>query len=320
MISQKTQILLLYNYQKTGIQVRCDSIELFLRHIQELLPARAIDPPIESNIELDKRIANLQIAALSHIMMLIEDLGALSYSFLKKNIDFYSYLDGSGDDELGKIIGDFYDSVLKLKNDDILKILGYVNPNQHRFPTTDDKNMVISLINDNIVLTKRVLANAKIFRESHIKIFRRYKHAGYPILLAPGFSKTDEDLKEKYDFISYALTSKSDLDKELAAAPFSAKVIESYRNLLADLSSLLYSITESHIRIKHKKIDGVIPFVSDCFSKRYSSEIQSRLKLLWDDIENNSLIKEDIVDVHLDAEASYGVWNHNIDFYSKKIL
>ena len=72
--------------------------------------------------------------------------------------------------------------------------------------------------------------------------------------------------------------------------------------------------------LEHRKIDGVIPFVSDCFSKKYPLEIKSELQLLWKGIEKNHVIKDDIFEVHLDAQTNYGIWNHNIDFYSKKIL
>jgi len=101
---------------------------------------------------------------------------------------------------LGEVIGKFYNNIDDLEDDEIRNILDYVDPSTLSEITESDKDFLRSIIAKNTDTMKYFLQKVRRFWVSHIGIFRRYKHAGFPISLGQKIPKGDPYFEKKIQF------------------------------------------------------------------------------------------------------------------------
>lgn len=221
---------------------------------------------------------------------------------------------------MGAIIGKFYSNFESLTNDEVRKILSIVHPDEYEFDSDEDKNAMISSLLKNIKLMKYFIGKTSVFYESHIGIFRRFKHAGFPIIFGENIQKEDE-LHTNFEAIAYAFTSRKEIEESLTTLPFSKKAIKSYLTFLADIYFVMFSIINSRLIVLQRKIDGVLPHPDNYFSQVLSKDEIDILKRLDKDFyEKNSV---DIEKFHseLNTLSMTGAWYKYLDsHYSKSVL
>lgn len=311
-------IAVLKTYYDEGSLARISLTKLFIKQILNNLKNNQND---NEKIGLNEKqnLAMLQIGAISHIMMLLEDIALLCSTFQKNELNYYQYLDRKGEEDLGKIVGGFYSECVKFENINTRKILSYINPDEYNFKSSEDKTIITSAMRKNITTMNAFLAKASVFYDNHIKIYRRYKHAGFPIFL--GRKKPEPDTMELggFDFISYGLTSPDDLGKEVLLIPFSKKAILSYSQLLDDIIGAFLPVIRSRLIILQQDIEGVFPFHDDLFSERLNDEEREKLKEFWDNFNQNLSVKG--FSAQITPQAMNGPWYKYLDsHYSKDLL
>jgi len=314
------RIYLLQDYHKRGLAGRLGLIQHFIDAIIKNLEGKIEEIPDERfGLGSDQKNAMLQLGIISHLMMLTEDIAVFCTSFIKNESDYYKYLDKKEDEDLGKIIYDFYDKVDDLTNDKIRKILCYIHPDKYKFENEDQKNVYTSILLKNIKFVRYFLVKTSVFYKSHFKIFRRYKHAGFPVLLASKISKDDELLYGKFDFVSFAFTSKIDVTEEITTLPFSKNAVKSYQNYSFDIYLFLRTIINSRLISIERKIDGIFPYYDDYFSKQLSKDEKEKLEKIWKDFEKKNPISGSLHSL-INPKGEYTAWYVNLDTYVKPTI
>jgi len=172
----------LKQYSRKGIFARSKQIATWTMRARELNNQNIRNTQhMEHDLNYDEKIAVSQLAAVANIMMLIEDLAIIFHSIKNGEIDYYKYLDAKGDDELGSVIGKFFDDMDNLSDQEICKILSFANLDSFEFLDTKEKEILAQIIINIITQIRKFFSKLILFRHNHIKIFRRYKHAGFPI-------------------------------------------------------------------------------------------------------------------------------------------
>ena len=234
------EYVVLQHYFHKGMWARAGLVDLLIKKLRKY-SERENRKIASQQFDLNDSevIAALQIAILSHIMMFIEDLAIICKSISEgETIDYYKYLDKSEQEDLGVIISNFWREINQASDDQLSKILSFAEWDSSEYILEDQKMVVSKIINDMMEKTRAFFTKVTMFRENLIKLFRRCKHAGFPILLAqaiPSGIKT----YSKFEFVSIALTSPEKLGYEVVPIPYSAKTIESYENLKKDIFSFL---------------------------------------------------------------------------------
>ncbi|MHB8546468.1 MAG: hypothetical protein ACYDAJ_06850 [Nitrosotalea sp.] len=307
----------LSQYHRKGLFSRLGLVYLFLDEIKKQSDVKSNNTPQEHRLNHREIIATLQVGAVAHIMMFIEDLAVICKSIQENNIDYYKYLDNSGDDDLGIIIKNFYFEILSASDADIRKILGYVEPDSYSFENEEDEKFVTQIMQINMNYTRRFFEKIYVFRNSHIKIYRRYKHAGFPLLLGIEIPSSDDTLYKKFDFVSVARTSIADPVKEFTTIPFSNQILESYRNIASDIFMFLASIITSKLMSIERKMCGVLPLMDDIFSENYSEDEDKKLQNLWAMFEQKYPMPQESIRHETNPKAEYTPWYLEFEKYSK---
>jgi hypothetical protein len=84
---------------------------------------------------------------------------------------------------------------------------------------------------------KNFLEKVKTFRDTHVEVFRRYKHGGIPIIPGVEVNFTNPDnpyTKSAFDSYTLVLIGKDPL-KDAMLVPYSDKVLEAYPILISSL-------------------------------------------------------------------------------------
>ena len=315
------QIYLLQNYHRKGLAGRLGLTHLLIEQITKIYNEKEQDNT-DKDFGLNKieKLSLLQCAIVGYLMMTVEDIALLCTSFLKNNPEYYQYLDRKGEEDLGNIIGKFYSDFESLTNDDIRKILCIVHPDNYEFNSSKEKDAVISSLLKNIKLMRYFIGKTSVFYESHIGIFRRFKHAGFPILFGQNISEQDE-IHTNFEFIAYAFTSREKIEDKLTALPFSKKAIESYLIFLIDIYMVIYTIINSRLISLERKIPGVLPHPSNYFSQVLSKDEIDVLEQLDKEFNNKFPSPEEKFHSQLDTLSMTGAWYKYIDsHYSKSVL
>lgn len=138
----------------------------------------------------------IQIDLVSKIMMYIEDLIIVLVANLNSDGNYYRLLN-ERDPDVGKRITDFFTKLDEFTLDDFKKMLMY------RLNLHEDEKSVTKIIERNVDAFKKVLDTIRNFRDSHIQIHRRYKHALFPVL--PGHIPLQKYGHSSKRFDSYSL-------------------------------------------------------------------------------------------------------------------
>lgn len=314
------QIILLQNYHKKGLVGRLGLVHLILEQITEIYQSKESgDISKDFGLNRTEKLSLLQCASIGYLMMIVEDIALLCISFLNNNSEYYQYLDRKGEEDLGKIISEFYSNFESLTNDDVRKILSIINPNEY-VASIEEKNTMITSLQKNITLMKYFIGKTSVFYESHIGIFRRFKHAGFPIWFGKEIPK-DHDIHVDFESVTYAFTSRKKIEEMLTALPFSKKAIESYLIFLSDIYQVIYTIINSRLIMLERKIGGVLPSPDNYFSQVLSKNEIDKLKQLDKEFNEKFPPPKEKFHSRLDTLSMTGAWYTYLNsHYSKSVL
>jgi hypothetical protein len=272
--------LLLKNYIQSSLPARSLLLKLMFRAMDEISTHKGFEISGQKFKFTDQEIpvinSIIQIDIISKIMMYIEDLISLLIGMKDFDGNYYGLLDrkSRGDIDLGKRIQGFIDSVENFTPWEWKKMLSYASSDEFTLSPT-----AIKLIEGNIEGFKKVFRLIRLFRDTHIQIFRRYKHAGLPF--RPGYIYPLPFPRTSIIFDSYSMISMgANPLLDVVPLPYSNDVLESYRALTDILETYIWDIVENKTECLRKRINGVIPsqnYSPEIFSQEENSEIQSTL-------------------------------------------
>ncbi|HXV66254.1 MAG TPA: hypothetical protein VD731_03355 [Nitrosopumilaceae archaeon] len=308
------------HYLHKGIWARVGLIDLLIdetRKYSEKLTQG--DQSIQFGLTNKEITSALQISIISHIMMLIEDIAVFCKSIGEGKIDYYKYLDSSGDEDLGQIIKKFYDNIKQASDEQIAKILSYADVNSFEIKLNEEKEIVMKIIKLMIGKSREFFERAIFFRENHIKIYRRYKHAGFPILLAQQLPPSG-DVYKGYEFAALGLTSRTSLQGEIVPLPYSKKAIESYTNLKKDIFSFLGNVLNYKMICIERKVNGLIPHKNNLFGIKISKKEEEILDDVWKRIEIKHPISQGQSEIGVSSQTEILRWYEEIEITSKRLF
>jgi len=316
------QIFLLQEYHRRGLAARLGLVQFFIEQLHTNLKNPPPNPQDETfGLTANQRLALLQIGAVSQIMMLLEDIAILCTTFLKNEPEYYRYLDGKGEEDLGKIIGEFYDNIDSLTQVDCRKIMSYPNPDKYKFPNRNMKKVFISTLPKSTKLFKYFLGKSSAFYLSHIGFYRRYKHAGFPIILASEISKNDSMLYRKYDFVSFAFTSRKTAEEEVSTLPFSKDVIKSYHKFFLEIYFIFFTIINYRLIAMQRKLDGIVTNPEDYFGQILNNKEKIIMKTLYNDFEKKYPTTTTQFHTQISSHGMYPPWYVYLEsHYSKSTI
>jgi len=311
----------LQEYRDHGLSARIALIKFFVEQAFQNLKTYNFLEEEEKKLDLtnNQKLSLLQIGATSHMMMLIEDMATIFTTFKENNWDYYKYLDNK-DEDLGKIIGYFYNNIDDLKNEEIRNILGYANPSDLLDFTESDKDFLRSIIQRNTDTMQYFLQKIRRFWIGHIGIFRRYKHAGFPISLGQKLPKDDPYFGKTFNFVSLVTTSKENMSDEITLIPFSQKALESYLTLLDEISVLFFFVLERNLIKIERKLSGTIPTPQDNFSKRFTKKEIKRLGKIYEKFMEDHELEEKTLHASITPKGLYPVWYTHLDILSESYI
>lgn len=309
-------------YRDHGLPARVAMINFFLDNTSD--EAKKIDlskDEEEKKLDLTNRqkLSLLQVGTTAHIMMLIEDMATIFTSFKNEDGNYYKYLD-SKEEDLGEIIGKFYNGIEDLSGEELRKILGYVDPKKLMEYTESDKDFLLSIIQKNEFTFRYFLKKVQRFWSGHIGIFRRYKHAGLPIFLGQKIPKGDSLFGNKFDFVSLATTSKENISEEITLIPFSLEALNSYHTLVGEIAGVFFYILERNLIKMERKLHGIVPTPKDGFDKRLTKKEIKRLEKLYRRFLDEHPVEQENFHATTMPKGMYPVWYTHLDYLSKSYI
>lgn len=192
--------------------------------------------------------AGFQMAIISEIMFLIEDLFTLLISFKRRNKPYFEILN-STKYNLGDQIKKYISSLNNYQERDYFQLLSY-DYNSYQQAVISRK--ISKVVNENIKLFKEDLVMLTEFSKEHHPIFRMYKHGGFP------FSAPHKDkLLQNFDFYSLILIPGP--YSEFIMIPFSNEVIEFYKRIYKVLYRILFNLILNKMELIRRGTE-IIPF------------------------------------------------------------
>lgn len=309
------------HYYHKGIFARSGIIIHLIDHLREnLQKENRITQHQEIGLNDNEVVAFLQLAIIAHIMMFIEDLAVICKSIKDGKIEYYNFLDKSADEDLGVFIRKFYDEMKTASNQDLSRILSFSDIDSFElFENKEEKETVARIIKQMLEKTRIFFNKIILFRENHIKLFRRYKHAGFPILLAQPIPSPSE--YKNFDFVSLGLTSKGALGKEFTAIPYSSQAIDSYENLGKDIFAFFGTVITFKMLCYERSIDGLIPTTKSSFGLKLSDSEIAILDTIWKRIESKYPLQvEKTAQIRIESMMEFLNWYVDLDNNVKRVL
>lgn len=177
-------------------------------------------------------------------------------------------------------------------------------------------NSIRKLIETNVEAVKRILVIVRNFRNAHAQIYRRYKHAGFPILPNYTLLKPYGNTSKKFD--SYCLVfSEDDPFERVSPLPYSGDVIKSYSILIQGIQTLLTDLVTNKLESIKRQTEGVLPHYyyrqKGTFSPTEESEIVSEFYKF--DRENNPHAHVQFMDLPIGATENEKLWYADLESY-----
>jgi hypothetical protein len=112
--------------------------------------------------------------------MYIEDLVVYAKSFIGDK-DYYSEFLRPSTLDLGAVIYCFFENIERLSDNDILKIMSWVDLSLINLDDQLEKPLKL-IIDYNITKVRKLLTQLKDFGKSNHPIYKRFKHGGMPVV------------------------------------------------------------------------------------------------------------------------------------------
>ena len=190
----------------------------------------------------------IQHEIIAKIMIYIEDLAIISESLLR-GVNYYALLDEKETSEetsdVGDIMKKFFKNIEHLSENDFAKIMSLGDPQDYA-KDNEEKQLLEKALKFEKEEFLEVFKKINDFGIEHHKVFRRYKHAGFPMI--PGFPtpKPLPDYLKTFEFVSFVFVNKNPLD-EPRILPFSDNVIKMYGIMIAGIQSILSDVINNKI-------------------------------------------------------------------------
>ena len=196
----------------------------------------------------------IQMDIISKIMTYVEDLIIFSVSMLEPNKNYYRLLDEK-DPDVGNRITKFFANLDKLNDGEVRTILSYDYPNNSDFDPSETE-LLNKVIQKNIQHFKQNLKSISEFRDTHIQLFRRYKHAGWPSIFgAQPQRPLDSKMFDSYTIVPVG----SDPLHDVFPLPYSDNVIQRYRTMIEILQELIIPVVKNRLNSINRQTTGIIP-------------------------------------------------------------
>lgn len=197
----------------------------------------------------------IQHEIIAKIMIYIEDLAIISESLLR-GVSYYALLDEKETSEETSDVGDmlekFFKNIEHLSENDFAKIMSLGDPKDYA-ENDDEEQLLKKALKFEKEEFLKVFKKINDFGIEHHKVFRRYKHAGFPMI--PGFPtpKPLPDYLKTFEFVSFVFVNKNPLN-EPRILPFSDNVIKMYGIMIAGIQSILTNVINNKIsKLKQRK-------------------------------------------------------------------
>lgn len=214
--------------------------------------------------DVDYLRSAMQMDIISKIMTYVEDLVIFSVSMLESNKNYYRLLDEK-DPDIGDRVTKFFANLDKLSDDKACTILSYDYPNNSDFDPSETE-LINKVIQKNIQQFKQSLKFISEFRDTHIQLFRRYKHAGWPSMFG---AQSQRPLGSKmFDFYTIVPIGPDPL-QDVFPLPYSDNVIQRYKTTIGILQQLIIPVVKNRLDSINLQTTGIIP---DIFTQLSGAE------------------------------------------------
>ena len=153
-------------------------------------------------------------------------------------------------------IYNFFSDMSSFSDEEFRKIFGYVDPNQLELETKE-RELVKTVMQKNIAEMRRAFDQIKKFSETHHPIFRRFKHAGAPLVLGAEANEQDEVFS---NFDSYTLVpvGKGSL-ADTVPIPLSNDVLRGYDIVIEAVQMCLEDLVTNRLECIKRNTTGILP-------------------------------------------------------------
>lgn len=252
------EYFLLFNYlHNGGIYARGMLLKLMFDDLKRSRPNSILTIDGHEN-KLTGNDANylrsmIQVDIISKIMIYVEDLIIIIDSMMEPNKNYYHLLD-EHDPDVGTRVTTFLDNLSKLSDDEMRTILCYTYPDNSAFDSNETE-LVNRIIQENIQQFKQNLELLSRFRNAHTQMFRRYKHAGLPIVFGVPLQPP---LSDKFEFCTVVSVDRDPL-RDIFPVPYFDDVAQRYKELIKILEELITIVIKNRLESIKRKTTGIIP-------------------------------------------------------------
>ena len=208
---------------------------------------------IDEEMTLVKSIIQLEIIA--KIMIYVEDLAIISESLLK-GVSYYTLLDKKetpeGVQDVSDIVQKIFEKMEHLSKNDFAKIMSFGNPEDYA-ENNEEKQLLEEALEFEKDEFLKLFKKIKDFADEHHAVFRRYKHAGFPMVPGLRFTKSLPGYLKFFNSTSLVFVNEDPFYNP-KVLPFSDKVIEMYSNIIGDIQAALTDIIHNKLHeIRRRK-------------------------------------------------------------------
>ena len=144
---------------------------------------------------------------------------------------------------MGKTIEGFFENVHSFSAEEFCRIFGYADPSQLNLEE-DESKLVEKIIQKNIAEMRRLFVQIGKFGKTHHPAFRRFKHAGAPLIL--GMMKEEQRNTPLSGYDSYTHVSiAKDPFQEVIIIPFSKDVLTGYHIIIHAIQTCLQDLVRT---------------------------------------------------------------------------
>ena len=247
----------------------------------------------------------IQHEIIAKIMIYIEDLAIISESLLR-GVNYYTLLDEKETSEetseetsdVGDILEEFFKNIDHLSENDFAKIMSLGKPQDYA-ADDEEKQLLKKALKFEKEEFLKVFKKINDFGIEHHKVFRRYKHAGFPMI--PGFP-THKSLPDylNSESVSFVFVNKNPFN-EPRVLPFSDKVLNMYGIMIKGIQSILTDVINNKIsELKQRK-----KYPPICWHTAFKFSPEERKKF------------ETILQRHNESNPPINI-NHHIDLTTTK--
>lgn len=205
-----------------------------------------------------KVLCLLHIDLVSKLLLFIEDYVIFAESFRQKR-SFYSIVSSNKkEDDVGLLVKKFLKDAPDFSFQETQQILSYTSPDVLEM-NQKEKEVVDKIQRGNIDDMKRVFKEMREFGESHHLIFKRFKHAGFPVFL--GLESEKSTRFKQYETFFAVMGGKS-ITSDVHYFPLSKKVRETIDIMIGSIQKLLQDIITNKMASMERESPGIFPTVS----------------------------------------------------------